>query len=81
MLSLMGHLAGPILGVGKVGLSGQTSNGQHFDANPLRIWYVSASRAVVEGEDLGRSGRSPSRRAWPTSTSRSAGSSRLVACS
>ncbi|MDA3638545.1 hypothetical protein [Mycobacterium xenopi] len=53
VLSLMGHLAGPILGVGKVGLSGQTSNGQHFDANPLRIWYVSASRAVVEGEDLG----------------------------
>ncbi|BCO37284.1 hypothetical protein BMW24_013095 [Mycobacterium heckeshornense] len=53
VLSLMGPLAGRLLAVGKVGLSGQTSNGQHFDANPLRIWYVTASCAVVEGEDLG----------------------------
>jgi hypothetical protein len=34
-------------------LTGTTSNHQHFDANPLRIWYVTASHAVVEGEDLG----------------------------
>jgi hypothetical protein len=36
-----------------VQLTGTTSNGQHFDANPLRIWYVTMSRAVVEGGDLG----------------------------
>jgi hypothetical protein len=53
VLTLLGHAAGRLLGVGEVRLSGQTSNGQHFDANPLRIWYVTASRAVVDGEDLG----------------------------
>jgi hypothetical protein len=52
-LHAMGTMAGPFLGVGKVQLTGITSNLQHFDANPLRIWYVTESRAVVEGEDLG----------------------------
>jgi hypothetical protein len=52
-LNAVGAAAGRVLGVGKVQLTGTTSNGQHFDANPLRIWYVTASRAVVEGEDLG----------------------------
>jgi len=42
-----------LLGVGKVQLTGTTSNRQHFDANPQRIWYVTASHAVVEGEALG----------------------------
>ena len=42
-----------MLNVGKVQLTGTTSNRQHFDANPLRIWYVTASHAVVEGEALG----------------------------
>jgi hypothetical protein len=49
----MGAVAGRVLDVGKVRLTGTTSNRQHFDANPLRIWYVTASNAVVEGEDLG----------------------------
>jgi hypothetical protein len=49
----MGAVAGRALGVGKVQLTGTTSNRQHFDANPLRIWYVTASHAVVEGEELG----------------------------
>jgi hypothetical protein len=53
VLTAVGAVAGRVLGVGKVQLTGSTSNGQHFDANPLRIWYVTASRAVVEGEDLG----------------------------
>lgn len=53
VLQAMGAVAGRMLGVGKVQLTGTTSNQQHFDANPLRIWYVTASRAVVEGEDLG----------------------------
>jgi len=49
----MGQVAGWALGVGTVRLTGLTSNGQHFDANPLRIWYVTDSRAVVEGQELG----------------------------
>jgi hypothetical protein len=52
-LHAMGAMAGPFLGVGRVQLTGTTSNRQHFDANPLRIWYVNESRAVVESEDLG----------------------------
>ena len=53
VLSAMGAVAGRLLGIGRVQLTGTTSNRQHFDANPLRIWYVTDSRAVVDGEDLG----------------------------
>jgi hypothetical protein len=53
VLSAMGAVAGRLLGIGTVQLTGTTSNRQHFDANPLRIWYVTDSRAVVDGEDLG----------------------------
>jgi hypothetical protein len=59
VLRAMGHVAGWALGVGTVRLTGLTSNGQHFDANPLRIWYVTDSRAVVEGEALGPIGALP----------------------
>jgi hypothetical protein len=52
----MGHLAGWSLGVGKVKLTGLTSNGQPFDANPLRIWLVTSSHAVVNGQQLGETG-------------------------
>ena len=53
MLRAMGAMAGRLLGVGKVQLTGTTTNRQHFDANPLRIWYVANSHSIVEGEDLG----------------------------
>ena len=56
VLRALGAMAGRMLGVGKVQLTGTTSNDQHFDANPLRIWYVSGSHAVVEKEDLGAPG-------------------------
>jgi hypothetical protein len=56
VLRAMGLVAGQALGVGRVRLTGMTSNGQHFDANPMRLWYVSDSHAVVEGEDVGRPG-------------------------
>jgi hypothetical protein len=59
VLSAMGRAAGWALGVGTVRLTGLTSNGQHFDANPLRIWYVTDSQAVVEGQDLGPIGALP----------------------
>lgn len=59
MLLAMGATAGRMLGVGKVQLTGTTSNGQHFDANPLRIWRVTQSQATVEDEDLGPIGSLP----------------------
>jgi hypothetical protein len=56
VLTLMGAVAGRALGAGTVRLSGETSNAQHFEANPMRIWHVTASRAVVEGADVGPPG-------------------------
>jgi hypothetical protein len=56
MLRAIGAVAGNFLHLGKVQLTGTTSNLQHFDANPLRIWYVSSSHATVDGEDLGPTG-------------------------
>lgn len=53
MLTVMGGLAGRALGAGTVRLTGMTSNGPLFDANPQVICLVSAGAAVVEGEALG----------------------------
>ena len=53
VLQAMGAVAGRALRVGKVTLSGMTANGQWFDANPLRIWRVTDSHAVVDGHELG----------------------------
>jgi hypothetical protein len=56
VLSAMGRVAGWSLGVGTVKLTGMTSNRQPFDANPQRIWLVTDSHAVVEGQGLGATG-------------------------
>lgn len=56
VLAAMGRVASWSLGVGTVKLTGMTSNGQPFDANPLRIWFVTGSHAVVEGQALGSPG-------------------------
>jgi hypothetical protein len=56
VLSVMARVAGWSLGVGTVKLTGMTANNQPFDANPLRIWLVTDSHAVVEGEQLGPPG-------------------------
>lgn len=56
LLRGIGFVAGHALRVGKVKLTGMTSNGQFFDAIPMRLWYVSDSHAVVEGEDIGLHG-------------------------
>jgi len=56
LLRAMSWLAGRILRVGRVGLTGRVPNGQWFVANPLRIWRVAASTAVVRGVDLGTPG-------------------------
>jgi hypothetical protein len=49
----MGAVASSTLGVGKVGLTGLTTRGQPFDANPLRIWRVVDASATVNGQDIG----------------------------
>jgi len=53
VLSMMERVAGPVLGVGRVGLQGTTPNGQRFIANPRLMWAVTDSRATLAGEILG----------------------------
>jgi hypothetical protein len=53
VLRALGFAAGRMMRVGTVRLTGQTSNGQQFHANPLKIWSVKASHAAITGEDLG----------------------------
>jgi hypothetical protein len=53
VLAVMGRLAGPLLGAGRVRLHGRTPNHQWFLVNPLRIWSVQSSRARLGGRDLG----------------------------
>jgi hypothetical protein len=57
MLGLIGRVAGMTLGAGDVRLAGAAPNGQHFMVAPRKIWEVSASRAVLGGEDFGPIGR------------------------
>jgi hypothetical protein len=56
VLAAMGKVAGPLLGVGRVGLQGRVPNGQHFIAAPRLLWAVVDSRARAAGEDLGPPG-------------------------
>jgi hypothetical protein len=53
VLALMGRMAGPMLGVGKVRLAGDMPNRQSFTAAPVRVWAVEDSRATLRGQDLG----------------------------
>ncbi len=57
MLGVIGRVAGMTLGAGDIRLAGAAPNGQHFMVAPRRLWAVSASRAVLRGEDLGPIGR------------------------
>lgn len=56
VLQAMSPVAGRALGVGRVRLSGRASNGQHFRANPRRLWTVRESHATVDGVDVGPPG-------------------------
>jgi hypothetical protein len=56
VLDLMGRAAGPLLGVGRVGLHGIAPNGQRFIANPRLLWTVAESRAELDGEEFGPPG-------------------------
>jgi hypothetical protein len=53
VLSVMGKMASRGLGSGQLGLTGVTSNGQRFKANPYRIWRVVEAEATIRGEDAG----------------------------
>lgn len=53
VLRVMGRMASRTLGSGRLGLTGVTSNGQRFKANPYRIWRVVASTATIHGQDAG----------------------------
>ncbi|MFL6088670.1 MAG: hypothetical protein ACJ71Z_00835 [Aeromicrobium sp.] len=59
VLDVMGRMAGPMLGAGKMRLAGGLPNGQTFSAAPQRIWGVTASSAIVEGRDAGPIGPLP----------------------
>jgi hypothetical protein len=53
VLRVMGTAGGAMLGAGGMSLSGKTPNGQHFIANPRRVWLVESSEAAIRGRDLG----------------------------
>jgi hypothetical protein len=53
VLAAMGRLAGPLLGIGEMRLTGSVPNGQRFRVAPRQIWAVRDSRAVLHGTDLG----------------------------
>jgi hypothetical protein len=56
VLATMGMVAGPLLGVGRVGLHGRVPNGQHFIANPRVLWLILESHAQLAGVDFGPPG-------------------------
>jgi hypothetical protein len=56
VLRAMGVMARGLLGTGRLGLTGRAPSGQTFVANPLVAWTIPASRARVEGVDIGAPG-------------------------
>lgn len=53
VLGMLGTVAGPALGAGKLQLAGTAPNGQPFVANPKQLWTIPVSTAEVDGQDLG----------------------------
>ncbi len=60
LLAAMSPIAGRMLGVGGIRMTGHVPNGQSFVANPQRIWYVAEATAALAGADFGRPGPLPS---------------------
>lgn len=52
-LSMLGGMAGPALGAGRIGMTGDAPNRQHFRARLDRMWVVESSLASLHGESLG----------------------------
>jgi hypothetical protein len=59
VLSALGRVGGKLLDVGRVSLAGTTPNRQRFWLAPRFMWRVTASAAVLDGEDLGALGPLP----------------------
>lgn len=57
VLSAMGFVAGHALRAGHVQLSGFAPNGQHFIANPMRIWVVADATAALGDVAFGSIGK------------------------
>ncbi len=53
VLDVMGRMAGPVLGAGRLRLRGLVPNGQWFQMAPRRVWVVTSSTATVHGQELG----------------------------
>ncbi len=56
VLRLMAAVASSLLHAGKLGLEGQTPNGQRFLANPKRLWLIDHSEASLAGHGFGEPG-------------------------
>jgi hypothetical protein len=56
VLRVMGPVAGRALRAGNVAMVGTAPNGQHFIANPLRVWVIDESTATLGDEDFGPPG-------------------------
>ncbi|MFN8227770.1 MAG: hypothetical protein U0R18_13765 [Mycobacterium sp.] len=52
-LGVLGSLAGPVLGAGRVRLVGTMPNGQRFRIAPKQLWAVASAHATLQGHDLG----------------------------
>lgn len=59
VMAVMGRIAAPFLGAGRIRLAGDAPNGQWFRVNPRRLWAAHTVRAVVGGVDLGPDGPLP----------------------
>ena len=55
-LKLLERLGGLFMGSGRMSLTGRLPNGQRFISHPRYMWEISASRAIVCGQDLGEPG-------------------------
>lgn len=53
LLRAMGAGIGPMLGSGRMQLTGQMPNGHDYRLAPRRVWVVERSTAHIEGRDLG----------------------------
>ncbi len=58
-LGVMSRVAGFLLQAGRLQLTGQTPNGQHFLANPMQMWTVDSYTARLGDEDFGPPGPLP----------------------
>ncbi len=56
MLAVTAIVAGPMLGAGKLGMTGSVPNGQAFIANPRRIWVVKSAVLRVGGRETNEPG-------------------------